>query len=213
MPTVATKMNELFQGRDRARLLALRQKDPGKSLAERWKKILAGRPDLARRRLGYVPLIMAHRWAVIAIPEEGFAYTIGLRYHFGQPEILLAAQGLAPEELKQILNAIGQYVALGNRIGPREPVDLEDFGISLVFRTYSQQVFERYATGYLATFEAYFEDHEHLTGDTLPVLWAELVPARRRRTLRPAKAKPKRAGGRRERRGRSGVKSARHGPP
>ncbi|MBI2395795.1 MAG: DUF4262 domain-containing protein [Deltaproteobacteria bacterium] len=193
MVTGKKDMHALYVGDDRERLAALRQKDPDANLAERWEKIVDARPDLAERRLAYVPLIAEHGWAVIAIPEEGFAYTVGLKYRFDQPELLVAAPGLSPQELKGILNAIATYVALGNRIGPGEPVDLADFGVSLTFAPYSHDVFEnKYATGYLATFERFFEDVEHETGDTLPVLWTELAVVKRPRKAKKA-ARTKRA--------------------
>ncbi len=179
-PAPAKNMHEFYVGKERDRLAALRTKDPDKNLAARWKLVQARQPGLAERRLGYVPVVIEHRWAVIAIPEEGFAYTIGLRYRFGQPELLIAAPHLELEEQKRILNAIGMYVSLGNRIEAGEPVDLEDFGLSITFKPYSHEVFEKkYATGYLATFERFFEDIEHTTGDTLPVLWAEIAKAKR----------------------------------
>lgn len=184
-------MSDLFAGRDRARLAKLRSTNPKQNLLARWEKIVAARPDLAERRLAYVPLIAEHGWAVIAMPEQGFAYTIGLKYHFDQPELLIAAPSLGPADIKRLLNAIGTYVSIGNRIAAGEPVDLTDFGVSLVFEPYSQAVFNQYATGYLASFERFFEDVEHETGDTLPVLWTELIAAAPPKTKKAAAKKPK----------------------
>lgn len=179
MPEAKQQMDEIFVGKDRDKLAALRKKDAQKNLVERWKKVVKARPDLAERRLGYVPQIIESGWAVISIPDEGFAFTIGLNYRFGQPELLVAIPGLSPQDFAQVLNQLGAYVALGNRIGPGEPVELRDFGVELVFKPYSDEVFQRYATGYLATFDRYFDDRYHETGDTLPVLWTELVPKKR----------------------------------
>lgn len=178
-------MDEVFVGEDRERLAALRTEDPQKNLTERWKKVAEERPSIAERRLAYVPEIVSQGWAVVAIPDEDFAYTIGLKYRYDQPELLIAAKGLKPKDLGRLLNVIGGYVAMGNRIGPDEPVELTDFELTLVFQPYSQEVFERFATGYLSTFERYFEDRFHEVGDTLPVLWAELVRKKK------AKKKPK----------------------
>jgi hypothetical protein len=180
MTTAARKVSEIFPVEERAYLEELRRTDPAMSLATRWERIVEARPDVADRRLAYVPLISEHGWAVIAIPEEGFAYTIGLKYNFDQPELLVVGPALAPEDLRDLLNAIGRYVSLGNKIGPGEPVDLEDFGVSLVFQPYSEEVFQRYATGYLASFERFFEDRDHTSGDTLPVLWTELAAVQRK---------------------------------
>jgi hypothetical protein len=41
--------------------------------------VVKGNPGFAERRLGYVPEIVEHGWAVVALPEEGFAYTLGLK--------------------------------------------------------------------------------------------------------------------------------------
>ena len=192
MPEAKRKMDELFASEDRARLMALRTDDPQQNLLERWKKVVKGNPGVAERRLGYVPEIAEHGWAVVALPEEGFAYTIGLKYRFDQPELLVAAPGLSPKDFARVLNLLGAYVAAGNRIGPNEPVDLTDYGTTLVFDTYSNDIFHRYATGLLSTFERYFEDRYHETGDTLPVLWTELArkkPAPKKSTKRAATKK------------------------
>jgi hypothetical protein len=167
-------VSTLFEKTAHARLKKLRKSDPQKNLVERFRLICDARPDLAERRLGYVPMIIEHGWAIVAIPEEGFAFTIGLKYRFDQNELLVAAPSLKPQELKQLLNMVALYVSLGNRIGPNEPVDLTDFDVSLTFKPYSHKVFEKYATGYLASFEQFFDDRQHETGDTLPVLWTEL---------------------------------------
>ena len=87
-----------------------------------------------------------------------------MKYNFDHPELLIAAPDLSPQDFRRISNAIGLYVSLGNRIRSGEPVDLADLGVSLTFAAYSNAVFERYAT-----------DVDHESGDTLPVLWAELT--------------------------------------
>jgi hypothetical protein len=180
-PSKASASHALFPNVAWDALRALRKKDANKNLVERWKIVVRHRPDLAERRLGYVPMIAEHGWAVIAIGGESFAYTIGLEYRFDHPELLVAAPDLDAAEFKVLLNTIATYVSLGNRIAAGEPVDLQEAGVTLVFRTYSHAVFEKYPTGYLATFEHVFEDREHTTGGTLPVLWAELTPSQSER--------------------------------
>src|SRR5580698_4311921 len=96
MASTAPRVSEIFPEEERDHLSSLRRADPVENLVTRWRLLGEARPDLAQRRLGYVPLILEHGWAVIAIPEEGFAYTIGLQYRFGQPELLVAAPALAP---------------------------------------------------------------------------------------------------------------------
>jgi len=180
----------------RETLAELRSVDPARNLAERWALLAELRPDIVERRLGFVPMVAEHGWAVIALPNDGFAYTIGLKYNFDHPELLIVAPNLSPQDIRQLLNAVGLYVSLGNRILPGEPVDLTDFGVSLTFAAYSNDVFERYATGYLASFERFFADVDHASGDTLPVLWAELVLLRTRAKAKkaaPKKAAPKKA--------------------
>jgi hypothetical protein len=187
-------VSEIFAEDEREHLASLRHADPVENLVTRWRLLEEARPDLAHRRLGYVPLVLEHGWAVIAIPEEGFAYTIGLQYRFGQPELLVAAPSLDPDGLRTLLNALGRHVAQGERIAAGETVVLDDLGVSLLFHGYSEAVFQRYATGYLASFERFFEDREHSSGDTLPVLWSELdlsAGSEPRRTKAAAKKAPK----------------------
>ena len=202
MPGPQSMMSPLFTGKDRTRFAALRERDPQKNLIERWKKIQELRPDLAEVRLGYLPLVIENQWAVIGIPEEGFAYTIGLGYRFNQPELLIAAPHLGVEELKQMLNQLGKYVQLKALlaedgkpvIGAGEPVEMKDFGTSLKFSAYSEASFNRFPTGYLSSFEMFFEDREHSTGGTLPVLWTTLKkPARKTPSARGASKKKRRA--------------------
>src|SRR5262245_17816590 len=134
MPKPKKSMSPIFVGEERKELQALRKRDPKQNLRVRWKKVEEAIPEIAERRLGYVPMIIKHGWAVIALPNEGFAYTIGLKYQYNQPELLVVAPDLSMGELQRLLNMIGLYVSIGNRIGPNEPVDLTDFGVSLIFQ-------------------------------------------------------------------------------
>ena len=199
-------MDAIFAGKDRARLAALRAKDPQQSLLERWQRVVSAKPDVAAERLSFVPEIAQHGWAVVAIPDEGFAYTVGLKYRFDQPELLFAAPGLSAEQYASILNVIGAYVAAGNRIDADVPVELAELEITLVFRRYSHAVFGRYPTGFLSTFERYFEDRYHEKGDSLPVIWTEL---RRRAEGDPPTAAAKKKGAKKAASAASKARSAR----
>ena len=133
MAKAAHRMSEIFTGADRAALSALRHSDPQANLIQRWKKILAANPDLVERRLAYVPQVIEHGWVVIFLPDQGFAYTIGLQYRFGQPELLIASPRRSGAELKRLLNAIGNYVRVRSMAGDPapiiragEPVDIAD---------------------------------------------------------------------------------------
>ena len=179
MPTAKRAVSAVFDELDHTLLLALRRTDPQASLVRRWDKARITSPRLCATRLGFVPLIMQNGWAVIWI-EEGFAFTVGLNYHFNQVEFLVVAPHLSSGALQEILNTLGKYVALScddRRIAAGERVELAELGVSLTFNPYSEQVFQKYPTGYLATFESVFEDRQHENGDTLPVIWAELAPA------------------------------------
>jgi hypothetical protein len=169
-------VSDVFDASDRDRLSALRRSDPFANLRERWAIVQAKQPDLASSRLGYVPLVIERRWTVITVAEQQLAYTIGLKYRFGHPELLVAGPGYTPQAQGKILNLLGNYIAIGNRILPGEPVDLKEFGFSLKFAAYSQKVFDRYPCGFLATFESVFDDVKYESGGDLPVIWAELAP-------------------------------------
>jgi hypothetical protein len=78
---------------------------------------------------------------------------------------------------KRLLNEFAAAVAGGARFEPGQTLVRPEGEFS--FSEYRDETFERYPCGYLARFEQFFEDRAHVSGGTLPVLWAELVrPAR-----------------------------------
>ncbi len=168
-------VSPVFAGQEK-RLLKLRATDPIASLRARL-EILAGRLPESRfaEDFGYLRHVLARGWAVMAIPDDSVIYTLGLHYHFGQPELLIGDQPLAdsPElvlELTHVLNEIGARVAGGLRLGPGDTVDVG--GRTFEFHAFGDDDFDRYPCGYLATFEEMFEDRFHERGGTLPILRA-----------------------------------------
>ncbi len=176
-------------GKDAKKLQALRQKDPEKNLVERWKRLITARPDF-EASYGFVPMVLETGWAVVAVPEDDVAYTVGLQYRFGQKDLLISAPHLSLEAQKRLLNELGRNVLLGARIEAGDVVTMEG-GPTLTFKKYEDVTFSKYPCGYLARFEQFFEDRAHVAGGTLPVLWAELKASRKKRA--PGSAKKKRA--------------------
>lgn len=187
-------------------LHALRVSNPEKNLSERWRLMVGARPDFAIA-YGFVSKIIEGKWAVVAVPDDAVAYTVGLHYRFGHKELLISAPHLPLKVQKRLLNEFAAAVAEGARFEPGQTV-IRPEG-EFTFSAYGDETFERYPCGYLARFEQLFEDRAHVSGGTLPVLWAELVrPARAsapRKLPRPTKVAPSVA-----RRSRGGAVSGTH---
>jgi hypothetical protein len=171
-------VSPVFAGNE-ARFLALRAADPGANLRARL-DVLRGRlsPERFAEDFGYAHHLLSPGWAIMAFPEDGVIYTLGLNYHFGQPELLIGSQPLREQpaltaELTTLLNEVGQRVAKGLRLMVGDFV--EAAGKRLALRAYGDAEFERSPCGYLATFEEMFEDRFHESARTLPVLSATLA--------------------------------------
>lgn len=167
-------------------LQALRQTNPEQNLAERWRLMVDARPDFAIT-YGFVSKIMEAGWAVVA--DDAVAYTVGLNYRFGHRELLISAPELPLRVQKKLLNEFASAIAEGARFEAGQTLVRPEG--EFTFFEYADEIFERYPCGSLARFEQLFEDRSHVSGGTLPVLWAELVrPARAsapRKVPRPTK--------------------------
>ena len=168
----------VYRGRE-AHFLALRKKDPTANLRERLEAI-AKRSNKEQFEVdfGYASGLLARGWSVIAVPEDRVIYTLGLHYHFGQPEVLLGEQPLDEQpglvaELTALLNELGDHFAAGLRLGAGDAVEIG--GLRLTLRAFGDDDFDRMPCGYLATFEEMFEDRFHEAGSTLPVLCATIA--------------------------------------
>ena len=175
---------------ERERFAALRRSDAHRSLVDRWAWLQANRPEIAAADFEYMPALLEHTWIVMAVPEDRVIYTIGLHYHYAQPELLLTAPELAEGaeplvRLKGVLNELGQRVRDGLRIQAGDRV--EAAGKSATFHAYLDEHFDPYPSGHLGGFEELFNDVVHDAGGTMPIIWADLS----------RKAKPKAAGTRR----------------
>ncbi|MBK8212728.1 MAG: hypothetical protein IPK71_03185 [Myxococcales bacterium] len=171
-------VSSVYRGRE-AHFLALRKKDPAASLRERLEAIAErSNSDQFQVDFGYASGLLARGWAVIAVPEDRVIYTLGLHYHFGQPEVMLGDQPLDEQpgrvaELTALLNELGDHVASGLRLGAGDAVEIG--GLRLALHAFGDDDFDRMPCGYLATFEEMFEDRFHEVGSTLPVLRATLA--------------------------------------
>ena len=175
-----------FTEADAKKLMALRERNLDENLAKRWEILQLRQPNFTARRLGYVPFIMEYGWAVVGIPDQGLSYTVGLHYRYGQKELLLAAPHLDAQKQKRLLNGLAKKVAAGARFKAGDSIDVE--GQKLALHAYDEPSFERFPSGYFASFEMAFEDREHRTGGTLPVLWMELAGKKATAAAAPKKA-------------------------
>jgi len=176
-----TTVSPLF-GTEGKQLVALRKLDPERNLTERWTRLVAARPDF-EVSYGFVPMIIDVGWAVVSVPADGVAYTVGLKYGFGQKDLLIVAPHLTPYDQKLLLNGLAHRVIEGERFTAGAKVTLED-GSTITFQKYEDATFSEHPCGYLARFEQFFEDRAHLAGGTLPVLWAELTKSTRVSTVK-----------------------------
>lgn len=179
-------------GDDAERFGALLQSDRKQSLEERWKHLVEKRPDLATTDFGFMPKLLEHQWAVMAVPSDGVIYTIGLSYHFGHPELLFHSPSLLRDEefvpgFQAVLNQLGTRVRNGERLFAGQRVSVG--GMEFDFHAYRDEDFSVAPCGYLGGFTELFQDTVHNEGGTMPVLWAT---ARKATPLaKPVKSKPK----------------------
>jgi hypothetical protein len=189
-----------FWGDDADRFGALLKSDRRQSLPERWKRLSEKRPDLAATDFAYMPNVVEGQWAVIAVPEDGVIYTIGLVYHFDHPELLIHAPKLLKNEalipgFKAVLNQLGARVRDGERIAGGQRVTVG--GIEFDFSEHGDEDFNEAPCGYLGGFGELFLDVFSETGSPLPVLWStsrtatEAAPPKQKAKTKAKAKKPK----------------------
>jgi hypothetical protein len=143
------------------------------------KKNASGRPpepgdDHDRKLLADVE---RHGWHVIVVEEDeegpAFAYSIGLHYTFGHPEVILF--GLPVRVMHQIINGVGEQVRASKRLGHLdESGDVLD-GFNVCFRTVEQRHYREYL-GYAGWF---------YRGDDFPALQCVWPDSRHRYPWHP----------------------------
>ena len=164
-------MSDQYVGKQRERLAALRKTDPEANLRARWRIVRTKQPKYAATRLAYVPNILRYGWAVVDVPEQGFAYTLGVHYRYGHPDFLVVAARLDAPGRKRLLDALAKDVSLGHTIACGEPVHLEESGLAVTFKRYTTKAYKEYPAGLMASFERFFEDLDHIEPESLPLVW------------------------------------------
>ncbi len=174
-------MSDQYVGKQRERLAALRKTDPEANLRARWRIVRTKQPKYAARRLAYLPTILRYGWAVLDDPERGFAYTLGLHYRYGHPDLLVVAPRLDAEGRKRLLDALARDVSTGHRIERGTPILVEEFGLSITFKRYTTKAYKEFPAEFMASFERFFEDLDHIEAESLPLVSGV---ARRPKTLK-----------------------------
>ncbi|SRR5260221_10338589 len=153
----------------------LLEKDKQENLEKRWNFFMSEEPEWTQRKLGFTPMVIEHKWAVIFIPAEGkdpeFAFTIGLYYNFKSPEILIIGAGLDQDQYKRFLNSLGHLVKSGKKLqaGVDYGPDIE-LSVSLIFEKANDKILKKFPYGYGGVFYTNFAD----TGKTPPILYKDL---------------------------------------
>jgi hypothetical protein len=106
--------------------------------------------------------VQGHGWHVIWVETDeegpGFAYSIGLHYTFGHPEVIVF--GLSGVTMHRMINEIGERIRAGSRFDNRdESADVLD-GCNVIFRNVERKHYPEYL-GYAIWF------HQ---GDRFPAL-------------------------------------------
>lgn len=161
----------------------LLHENPGRNLFERYSLFCQEYTDFARKRLSYIPELMNKGWMPIVLSDEGmnYAFTIGLEYSFGHPEILIASPNRSARQLNRMLEWFAQRVEEGSRMETeadygtelRHQPDFSDIESEAAFRHYEESDADNYPCGYLYSFYGYFADRTLETGK-LPILVMEL---------------------------------------
>ncbi|NGZ77147.1 DUF4262 domain-containing protein [Saccharibacillus alkalitolerans] len=161
----------------------LLHENPGRNLIERYSLFCQEYTDFARRRLSYIPELMQRGWVPIVLSDEGmnYAFTIGLEYSFGHPEILIASPSRPARQLAQMIEWFAERVEFGHRFETgtdyarelRLQPDFYDLEGDAAFRTYGESDADNYPCGYLYSFYGYFADR-NLDNNKLPMIILEL---------------------------------------
>lgn len=126
---------------------------------------------------------MQRGWASIVLSDEGmnYAFTIGLEYSFGHPEILIASPHRPARELAKMLEWFTDRVEVGTRLNAgvdyarelRSNPEFGDFEEDAAFRIYEESDADNYPCGSLYSFYGYFADRDLEIGK-LPMMVLEL---------------------------------------
>jgi len=161
----------------------LLQENPGRNLIERYSLFCEEYTDFARKRLSYIPELMHKGWVPIVLSDEGmnYAFTIGLEYSFGHPEILIASPNRPARVLAKMIEWFADRVEVGQRFEAgsnyadelKIQPDFSDLDDTAILRPYEESDADNYPCGYLYSFYGYFADR-NLDHNKLPMLILEL---------------------------------------
>ncbi|HZU95876.1 MAG TPA: DUF4262 domain-containing protein [Planctomycetota bacterium] len=113
-----------------------RDTDRAGNLERRMDHFVDQRPDLAMRKLGFVPNIMKNGFTCVGVPGEGessdLAFSVGFFYSYGHPELMLV--GASVVAMQKVIEAIGQEIKRGGEqvVGPRDKKKLTENATRLV---------------------------------------------------------------------------------
>ncbi len=161
----------------------LLNENPIRNLIERYSLFCAEYEDFARKRLSYLPQLMQNGWVPIVLSDEGmnYAFTVGLEYSFGHPEILIASPSRPARLLDRMLEWFTENVENGGCFETgcdyaadlkRQP-DFSDIESNAIFRPYEESDADNYPCGSLYSFYGYFADR-NLERGRLPMIILEL---------------------------------------
>ncbi|GGO05089.1 DUF4262 domain-containing protein [Saccharibacillus kuerlensis] len=161
----------------------LLHENPSRNLIERYSLFCQEYTDFARKRLSYIPDLMHRGWVPIVLSDEGmnYAFTIGLEYSFGHPEILIASPSRPARTLARMIEWFAERVEMGERFETsanyaeklRRQPDFSDLEGEAAFRPYEESDADNYPCGYLYSFYGYFADRK-LENNKLPMNILEL---------------------------------------
>ncbi|MCQ4087717.1 DUF4262 domain-containing protein [Saccharibacillus sp. JS10] len=159
------------------------QENPARNLVERYSLFCEEYSDFARKRMSYIPELMQKGWVSIVLSDEGmnYAFTIGLEYSFGHPEILIASPNRPARVLAKMVEWFAQQVEDGHNFDAhlnyaeslKQEKDFSDIDGAAIMRPYEESDADNYPCGYLHSFYGYFADR-NLDHHKLPMLILEL---------------------------------------
>jgi hypothetical protein len=164
---------------------ALLRTHKGKNLRERIDCLRGVDPEVFDRTLGFAELVYRNHWVVIPIEGEGFAFSVGMNYEYGAPEVMIISNDLSHREFQRLINELNclardkgplelgkdyfQEVVMQHELDLSEkdgrieakdgaPFKLVPIDPPLVFAKYTQELEERFPCGYLRSFNMAFAD-------------------------------------------------------
>ncbi len=152
---------------DMRRFAKLAEEDPEANLMERFEFFLAQNEGAAQQQLGFVPIILNSGWVAVVSPQdegETLAFSVGLHYRFGHPEVLLIG-AIPPPEAQAVINAVGAQVCMSPKGQTVEVVGPDpEAGIAARYEferlNPSSEILDTHPYGYGWYFYRHFTSHD-----------------------------------------------------